>query len=98
MAFDSKYLGFCVLVLLRWILAKLGSEIREFHQGETHLNRQSDLTGSRESMSVRIRVPSSDMAIAIRSIVLLKQCNGAESRTYLETAERKENTKNSTLQ
>lgn len=33
-----------------WVLEKSGEEIREFHKGETHLNRQRDLAGSRESM------------------------------------------------
>lgn len=31
-------------------MEKSGEEIREFHKGETHLNRQRDLAGSRESM------------------------------------------------
>lgn len=41
-------------VRLKWVWAKLGEEIREFHVGETHLNRLSEFTGSRESTSAMI--------------------------------------------
>ena len=35
----------------RWFLTKSGSEMSERHGLDTHLNRQRDLTGSRDSMS-----------------------------------------------
>lgn len=54
MKLRSKCLGLFLLVRLRWVRAKSGEEIRVFQEGETHLKRQRDFTGSRESTSATI--------------------------------------------